>query len=216
MKKRIISAFLLISLTCQSTYPIFEGLKKRFGAAISQAKNLLNVRDNIRCMRVGDNCSKEKRMLLGTISALAAALAAAGVAVISKRAAGKKEDTEGQELQPIIVTGEKQEKVFEPWYKSFDFTLEKWREVIKKGTIDEIPLPQVQSRRGETLVGAFLQSLVLQSLTTTLSEEHKTVLQDLLKVVTPSNADNGAIQSFKTDFGEDTVGKEMLTILQQP
>ena len=116
MKKQIISLLILISLSFQFTYPAFEKVKNRFGGSIEKAKELLNVRENIRCLRRGDNCTKAKRAQLRAISVLVAALVAAGVVAAGKRVLGlspehkrlwdsMKEITSPQDLDVIAEKG---------------------------------------------------------------------------------------------------------------
>ncbi|TET34684.1 hypothetical protein E3J61_02565 [Candidatus Dependentiae bacterium] len=138
MKKQIISLLLLISLSFQSTYPAFEGVK----GSIEKAKKLLNVRKNIRCLRKGDNCTKAKRAQLGAISVLVAALVAAGVVAGGKRALGETLSPEHKELWDNIksVTSPK------------DFEIIKFNEkMASDSSLKDIRF------QGFSLIGAFLK-----------------------------------------------------------
>ncbi len=137
MKKQIISLLLLISLSFQSTYPAFEGVK----GSIEKAKKLLNVRENIRCLRKGDNCTKAKRAQLGAISVLVAALVAAGVVAAGKRALGETLSPEHKELWDLMkmVVSERDMPI-----------------VVGSAAAKRVRLNDVRFN-GFSLIGAFLQ-----------------------------------------------------------
>lgn len=74
MKKVIILVTLLVSLSHQLTFPLFEGVKEKFSQTVARAKGLFDVKENMRCLRVGDNCSKARREMLKLIVQLNIAL----------------------------------------------------------------------------------------------------------------------------------------------
>ncbi len=166
MKKQIISLLLILSFSVQSTYP--SGLKK--------AKEILNIKANIRCLAKGDNCTKEKRAMLGAISTLMATLVAAGViaasAVIASQVGGGKE-----------LTGEEKEAEIE---KIFNKTL-KMQQFEEFGSIKQgarIPLQEV-IHDGYSLIGAVVMSPAGRAVVRAVKEQRATTgqLQEFKKII---------------------------------
>jgi len=148
MKKQIISLLVLISLSFQSTYPAFEGIRKRFGGSIAQARELLNARENIRCLRKGDNCTKERRKLLGTISALVTVLVAAGVVIASKQVFGGRLSPEYKKIWNLMKSAGA------PQF----FVLADFDNITKGINLNDIQF------NGLSLIGAFLQGRMEQAI----------------------------------------------------
>jgi hypothetical protein len=185
---------------------VFERIKKRFGGSIEQAKSLLNARENIRCLRRGDNCSKERRVLLGVISALVAALVAAGVIIAGQAMLGKKGAKPNENKEKLI-----QELYTHALTNLIDIqSLNVLTEMARNGGIR---FDEVRSVDGQTLIGAFMNRLQFVDEYTT---DHQSIFNELLRLVKqPTDADMQAVKGLELALFNKTNSDIAKNMIQQ-
>lgn len=213
MKKHVVSVLLLISFSFQSTYSVFDSIKARFGGSIAQARSMLSARENIRCLRVGDNCSKEKRILLSTISALLAALVAAGIAMVGRSVMGKKGGAtvalESEAVPESKAAHADPKKIEEIWNYALNNLQDSasFMELKKKIADAGLTLADIVIPTGESLIGAFI--LKMQTINVH-SDDQIEILRELLKTITPTKGDEPVV---KGTVIKDAVVQSMVDLI---
>ena len=90
MKKRILASALVLAPSFQATYTMStlrESSRKMFASLsvrekAKQAKRMFSQKENLRCLRHGDNCTKKKRTFLAWVAVQVSSLAVIATGIL--------------------------------------------------------------------------------------------------------------------------------------